>query len=163
MAQQVGQLEHSEEMLREAQIRMGEESLATELLIKNLRDQGRLDEAIQLLLETGGDTVAAPLDDDPYWAIARGNHEAVDRHIAKRLEDGSSHRAAYVAYADGRYDLTMQYLEEWWPVELECPSRRSAWLLANFPELVDRPRFQEMMDVAGIPWRESEVWAEWSP
>jgi hypothetical protein len=65
-----------------------------------------------------------------------------------------------IAYWDRRDDEAMEYLEDWWPGQLECPSRGRVWLLADYPRLIDRPRFQEMMDVAGIPWRESEVWAE---
>ncbi len=34
------------------------------------------------------------------------------------------------------------------------------WLLADYPELIVEPRFQALADEVGIPWRESEVWAD---
>jgi tetratricopeptide (TPR) repeat protein len=155
-----GTLPEAEEILRVARMRVGADSWATGRLISNLRDQGRLDEALQLLLETGRDTVAEPLDDEVSWAVARGHAEAVDRHISEALDSGDPRWASLIAYWDRRDDEAMQYLEDWWPGQLECPSRGRVWLLADYPRLIDRPRFQEMMDVAGIPWRESEVWSE---
>jgi len=35
-------------------------------------------------------------------------------------------------------------------------------LLADYPELIAEPRFQALADEVGIPWRESEVWAQMS-
>ncbi|MGB5674074.1 MAG: protein kinase [Gemmatimonadota bacterium] len=162
LADLTGHLADAEQTLRRAAILFSTEVWGSDDLIANLREQGRIDEAIELLLETGADTVANPLDDNVRWAIARGSDEAVDRHIAQRVERGSFHSAAKIALLAGRYDLAMQYLRRWWPSELACPSLGRVWLLADFPGLADRPQFQEMMDVAGIPWRESTVWAEMS-
>ncbi len=162
LADLTGHLADAEQTLRRAAILFNTEARGSDDLIANLREQGRIDEAIELLLETGADTVANPLDDNVRWAIARGSDEAVDRHIAQRVERGSFHSAARIALLAGRYDLSMEYLQRWWPSELACPSLGRVWLLVDFPGLADRPQFQEMMDVAGIPWREYTVWAEMS-
>ena len=156
----VDRLPEAERLLRRARDHFGPEPWITLQLAGNLGDQGRLDEAIELLLEAGRDTVAEPLDDNVFWAIRRGSREAVDRHLANAEREGKYRWASLIANAVGRYDEAMGYLERWWPEELACPSGARIWLLADYPELVDRPRFQEMMDVAGIPWRESAVWKE---
>jgi tetratricopeptide (TPR) repeat protein len=160
LATWVDRLPEAERLLRRARDHFGPEPWITRPLADNLRDQGRFDEAIELLLEAGRDTIAEPLDDDVGWAIRRGNREAVDRHLADAEREGDYRWASAIAYFDDRYDEAMEYIEKWWPEELECRSYARTWLLADYPRLIDRPRFQEMMDVAGIPWRESEVWAE---
>jgi serine/threonine-protein kinase len=131
-------------------------------LRRYLLQHGRVEEAIQLLAKAGRDTTAEALDARFDVALARGNMEAVDRLIARDIAEGNLGPAAGRSYVAGYRDQALDLLEQWWEMRRSCRSRGQMWLLVNYTDLTTEPRVQAMMDEVGIPWRESEVWAEMS-
>lgn len=154
---------HADEEGAEAYLRMLATRFGDALHLRSyLLRQGRVEEAIQLLAEAGRDTTPEAVDERFDFALARGNMQAVDRLIAQDIAEGNLGPAAGQSYVAGYHDQALDLLEQWWEVRRSCRSRGQMWLLANYPELITEPRFQAMMDEVGIPWRESEVWAEMS-
>jgi serine/threonine-protein kinase len=157
----------SEEQAKEPYFRMlaarvGLDSWAGYALRDFLLRQGRVEEAIELTVEMGSDTTARPLDERFQFALALGNTAAVDRIIERNLAAGELRLASLRSYHAGYHEQALGLLEQWWETLRGCRTRMQMWLLADFPELIGEPRFQAMADEVGIPWRDSELWAEMS-
>jgi hypothetical protein len=142
--------------------RVGLDSWAGYALRDFLLRQGRVEEAIELTVEMGSDTTARPLDERFQFALALGNTATVDRIIERNLAAGELRLASLRSYHAGYHEQALGLLEQWWETLRGCRTRMQMWLLADFPELIGEPRFQAMADEVGIPWRDSELWAEMS-
>lgn len=157
----------SEEQAEEPYFRMlvarfGLDSWAGYALRDFLLRQGRVDEAIELTVEMGSDTTARPVDGRFPFALALGNADAVDRIIERDIAAGELRLASLRSYHAGYHEQALGLLEQWWETRRGCRTRMQMWLLADYPELIAEPRFQALADEVGIPWRESEVWADMS-
>ena len=142
--------------------RFGLDSWAGYALRDFLLRQGRVDEAIELTVEMGSDTTARPLGERFQFALAQGNMDAVDRIIERDIAAGELRLASLRSYHAGYHEQALGLLEQWWETRRSCRSRFQMWLLADYPELIGEPRVQAMANEVGIPWRESEVWADMS-
>ncbi len=158
----LGPEQKDERYLRMLAIRFGADSWAGSALRDHLLRQGKIEEAVRLLLEVGNDTTAPPLDERFQFALARGHMDAVDRIIERDLAQGDLRMASLRSYWAGYHEQALDLLERWWEAQRTCRSRGQMWTLAYFPQLFREPRVQAMADEVGIPWRDSEVWAEMS-
>lgn len=158
----LGPERQDEPYLRMLTTRFGLDSWAGDLLRDLLLRQGKTEAAVQLLVESGADTTAPPLDDRFQFALARGHIDAVDRIIERDIEEDDLRMASLRSYRAGYRDQTLDLLQRWWEISRTCRSRGQMWLLADFPELFREYSVHAMADEVGIPWRESEVWAEMS-
>ena len=156
----IGFEEQDETYLQLLATRFGPDSWAGSALRDLLLRQGKVQDAAQLMVEMGNDTTAPPLDERFPFALARGNMDAVDRIIERDIAEGELRLASLRAYWAGYHEQALDLLEHWWESVRTCRSRGQMWLVADYPELIGEPRFQAMADEVGIPWRESEVWAE---
>ncbi len=151
-----------EPYLRMLVTRFGMDSWAGGALRDFLVRQGKVDDAVQLMVEVGNDTTAPPLNDRFQFALAREDMDAVDRIIERDIAEDDLRMASLRAYWAGYHDQALHLLERWWETCRTCRSRGQMWLLVDYPELFRETRVQAMADEVGIPWRESEVWAEMS-
>jgi tRNA A-37 threonylcarbamoyl transferase component Bud32/tetratricopeptide (TPR) repeat protein len=156
----VGRGAEIEDDLRQLQIRWPDSEWLPYALAVALREQGRVDEAVQVLVEAGRDT-AAMFRNDIGWILERGDLADLDRQIEAAVEEENFRWAALIAYWAERDETGFDYLRRWYDdeqIKPGCRSRGLVWLLADFPRFITRPEFQEMLDEVGLPWRES-YWA----
>ncbi|MCL7969069.1 MAG: protein kinase [marine benthic group bacterium] len=156
----VGRSAEIEDDLRQLRLRWPDSDWVVYDLAISLRNQGRLEEAVQVLAEAGRDT-AEMFRDDVGWIIARGDTAALDRQIEAAVEEELYRWAALMAYWADRDEIAFGYLRRWYDAEQineGCRSRGLVWLLADFPGFITRPEFQQMLDEVGLTWRES-YWA----
>lgn len=158
----LGPEDQDEPTVRMLVARFGLDSWAGWALRDLLLRQGKVQDAAELMVAMGNDTTAPPLNERFPFALARADTGAVDRIIERNIAEGKLRRASLQSYQAGYHEQALDLLERWWEARRTCRSRMQMWLVADYPELLGDPRVQAMADEVGIPWRESEVWAEMS-